>query len=104
LLRAIDALKEENLALQHRLAEEVKLARSKDDIETLENFLDSFLNKDMHIALLKSDIRAQEKLSKDDKTCDETPARQQLQRDVVRMCEEFYRLKTAFETRFCIRA
>jgi hypothetical protein len=100
----LDALREANLGLQYRLAQEVKRAGGKERLETLEKFLDSFLIKDMHISLLRKDVKAQEMLvAKDTSNTDFHHRQLKLKRDVMRMSEEFARLKEEFEERFCVR-
>jgi hypothetical protein len=105
-LSSLDILKDENLALQHCLAEEVKRAGGRRELlEALEKFLDSLLNKDVHISLLRRDIRAHEALMLTSTTGVELSSQhQKLQDDVTRMCVEFARLKADFEQRFCVHA
>lgn len=101
LLNALSKLSESNLVQQHRLSEALKIGSDcKHKPEALEYFLDGFVNMDLHISLLRKDIKLQEKETDGP---DANLRLQNLTLDVVRMSEEFSRLKTAFENTLCKR-
>jgi hypothetical protein len=100
-LAALDVLKEANLALQRRLADEIRRSEgNKAILEVLESFLDKFLNKDLHISLLRKDVLALQTAA----SADSSLKQQRLQHEVNRMIEEFQMLKIEFEDQFCAPA
>jgi hypothetical protein len=103
-LHMLDAMQEANLGLKHRLAQQVREAGTdRKKLETFENFLNNFLNKDTHIALLRRDLNYLERLSGKVVIDSELSGRfQKLQSDIERMGAEFQRLKTEFELNTCL--
>lgn len=103
LLNALSKLSESNLAQQNRLSEALKIGGDcRSEPETLEYFLDGFVNMDLHITLLRKDIK---QIEKEIVVTSADPAMDQrienLTRDVNKMSEEFARLKSSFETALC---
>lgn len=97
-LGALDAMKEANLVLQRRLADEIKRSEGKKPtLEALEDFLDKFLNKDLHISLLRKDVLVLQAAG----SYDFSLKQQRLQHEIDRMNEELLALKFDFENQFC---
>lgn len=98
---------EDNISLKHRLSEIIarQLYPSDGGLDVLEAFMNSFVNKDAHISLLRQDVRNQQKeallLSPESAAAFNFHHKQQkLQYDVLMMSEQCARLKTAFEDQF----
>jgi hypothetical protein len=101
-LRALDFLRHENTVLKNRLADIIKQKVDKDLLERAEAFLTAFLNKDAVFALLRSDIKEQEKALQQAASLqngfDQKLAAKQkkLREDMQKMEFEFSRLKSGF--------
>lgn len=107
-LNVLAGLREENIVLKHRLSQ-IIIARdsSGPDLDVLEAFQNSFLNKDAHISLLLRDIKAQQKLAaalllEDGTYYAFNHKQQKLEYDLMMMGEQFTRLKTTFEAQFAL--
>ncbi len=105
-LETLEALVEENVVLKHRLSGIIAARfHTRSELEMLEAYQNSFVNKDAYLSLLYQDIKAQEKLalalhSEGATYYSFNHKQQKLQYDVMMMSEQFSRLKNTFEAQF----
>ena len=109
-LDTLEELVEANVVLKHRLSGIIAARlHERAELEILEAYQNSFVNKDAHLSLLYQDIKSQEKEAaalSPDAAASYTFSHQQqkLQYDVMMMSEQFRRLKESFEEQFGIAA
>lgn len=102
-LQALTAFQQENIVLKNRLAEAIRKCADGNILERLEYFQNNFLNKDMIISILRYDIAAFRKMQENPEY-GQVPelqkklsdSRNKLRRDIVKMNNEFTRLRTEF--------
>lgn len=102
-LQALTAFQQENIVLKNRLAEVIRKCADDTILERLEYFQNNFLNKDMIISILRYDIAAFRKMQENPEY-GQLPelqkklaeSRNKLRRDIVKMNNEFTRLRTEF--------
>ena len=101
--RTLEFIKEENLILKNRLAEMIHLNSNKHLFSQAEDFQNYFLNNDVIIAMLKSDILKHEQLmskgTEDEASYKKIQKSQQILRgDMDKLEKSFSKLDIDFNT------
>ncbi len=99
-LKQLERLQQENVALKHQVADFIKQDRDGVALERVEYFLNSFIDKDTVLALIRHDLVNQLKslaMASDIDTSEQLSRKQQkLGADVTRMDQEFAKLQSEF--------